>query len=120
MATRRRRGPGVYAAEAVIMTLIVGLIFLGAFVGWIVGHYATPGHTKTVTVAAGAQKAVAEKDDTAGAAAFSASQLNAQPTDDWITNGGSLSNDRYSPLDEINASNIKNLKGVWHIHLNSA
>ena len=32
------------------MILIVGLIFAGGFVGWIVGHHATPGHTKPVTV----------------------------------------------------------------------
>ena len=35
------------------MILVAGLVFAGVFVGWIVGHYATPGHTKTVTVAAG-------------------------------------------------------------------
>src|SRR5665213_2222357 len=31
------------------------------------------------------------------APAFSAQQLFAPPTSDWITNGGSLSNQRYSP-----------------------
>jgi len=29
----RRRGVGVYTAEAVVMTLIVGLIFVGGLVG---------------------------------------------------------------------------------------
>jgi alcohol dehydrogenase (cytochrome c) len=53
----------------------------------------------------------------ATAPAFSTAQLAALPTDDWITNGGSLANDRYSPLTQIAAANVKGLKGVWHIHL---
>src|SRR3954454_17050861 len=55
VAQRRRRGFGVYTAEAVIMVLVVGLIFAGVFVGWIIGHYATNTEaTKTVTVSASA------------------------------------------------------------------
>ena len=51
--------------------------------------------------------------------AFSSSELTALPTTDWITNGGSISNQRYSPLDEINTENVGQLKGLWHIHLRS-
>jgi len=51
------------------------------------------------------------------APAFSADELSALPTDNWITNGGSLANQRYSPLDKIDVSNISQLKGVWHTHL---
>jgi quinohemoprotein ethanol dehydrogenase len=51
------------------------------------------------------------------APAFTADELAASPTDNWITNGGSLSNQRYSPLDEITSANVSELKGVWHIHL---
>src|ERR1700761_7641019 len=51
------------------------------------------------------------------APAFSSSDLAATPSGDWITNGGSLSNDRYSSLDQINDGNVSQLKGVWHIHL---
>jgi quinohemoprotein ethanol dehydrogenase len=51
------------------------------------------------------------------APAFSASDLDAAPTDNWITNGGSLSNQRYSPLTEITTSNVNELKGVWLTHL---
>lgn len=51
------------------------------------------------------------------APAFSADQLAAAPTEDWITNGGSTLNQRYSPLDQINDTNIKSLKGVWMTHL---
>ena len=53
------------------------------------------------------------------APAFSTSELTALPTTDWITNGGSISNQRYSPLDEINAGNVGQLKGLWHVHLRS-
>jgi len=51
--------------------------------------------------------------------AFSSSELAAQPTTNWITNGGSISNQRYSPLTEINAGNVSQLKGIWHVHLGS-
>ncbi len=51
------------------------------------------------------------------APAFSADELNALPGENWITNGGSLANQRYSPLDEIDTSNVAQLKGVWRTHL---
>jgi quinohemoprotein ethanol dehydrogenase len=51
------------------------------------------------------------------APAFSPSQLATAPTLNWITNGGSTSNQRYSPLAQITPANVKNLKGVWMTHL---
>lgn len=51
--------------------------------------------------------------------ALSAEQLTDEPTDVWLTNGGTLFNQRYSPLDEIDASNVKDLKGVWMTDLES-
>jgi hypothetical protein len=51
------------------------------------------------------------------APAFTADELAAPPTDNWITNGGSLSNQRYSPLDQITTANVSQLRGVWHVHL---
>ncbi|HET6945755.1 MAG TPA: PQQ-binding-like beta-propeller repeat protein [Gaiellaceae bacterium] len=118
MATRNRR-LGVYTAEAVIMLLVAGLVFVGGLVGWFIGHYATPGHTKTVTVAAGGTQAPASG-GIAAAPAFSTSELTAEPGDNWITNGGSLSNQRYSPLDTIDTSNISQVKGVWMTHLDGS
>jgi alcohol dehydrogenase (cytochrome c) len=115
----RRRGPAVYTAEAILMTLILGLVFLGGLTGWFVGHYATPGHTKTVTVARG-QTAVQQTTAITPAPAFSTGDLAALPTDNWITNGGSLSNDRYSPLDQIDTGNIGQVKGVWEAHLDKS
>jgi quinohemoprotein ethanol dehydrogenase len=51
---------------------------------------------------------------------FTAQQLRALPTSDWITNGGNLFNQRYSPLTAINRDNVKDLKGVWRTHLNGS
>jgi glucose dehydrogenase len=109
---------GVYTAEALLMTLVLGLIFVGGFVGWVVGHYATPGHTKTVTVAAGGTSGGTE--EIAMAPNFSADDQLAAPTDDWLTAGGNLWNERYSPLTQIDTSNVSQLKGVWRTHLNGS
>lgn len=55
-----------------------------------------------------------EAEDTIAAApAFEARQLAEAPDEGWITNGGSLSNHRYSPLDQITTENVADLKGVW-------
>ena len=51
--------------------------------------------------------------------ALSAEELTREPTDAWLTNGGTLFNQRYSPLDEIDASNVKDVKGVWMTDLQS-
>jgi quinohemoprotein ethanol dehydrogenase len=56
----------------------------------------------------------------ADAPAFSSQQLMLPPTADWITNGGSLYNQRHSPLTQINATNVPSLKAVWHAHLNNS
>ncbi len=52
--------------------------------------------------------------------AFSAAQLAAYPEDGWWTNGGSLSNQRYSPLDLINRQNVSQLKARWRASLNGS
>jgi alcohol dehydrogenase (cytochrome c) len=53
------------------------------------------------------------------APAFTPEELSAQPTTNWITNGGSISNQRYSPLKQIDTGNVPGLKGLWHVHLRS-
>ena len=45
--------------------------------------------------------------------AFSAGQLTAHPTASWITNGGNVFNQRYSPLARLNRDNVKDLKALW-------
>src|ERR1700730_7477073 len=38
---------------------------------------------------------------------------------DWITHGGALNNQRYSTLNQINTSNVSQLRGVWMTRLGS-
>jgi len=47
------------------------------------------------------------------APAFTAQQQLVPPTQSWITNGGTLYNQRYSPLALINRDNVKNLRALW-------
>jgi quinohemoprotein ethanol dehydrogenase len=39
---------------------------------------------------------------------------------DWVTNGGNLTNQRYSTLKQINTANVKQLKGAWMTRLNGS
>jgi alcohol dehydrogenase (cytochrome c) len=48
---------------------------------------------------------------------FSAAALTAPPAAGWLTNGGNLYNQRYSPLKTINRDNVAQLKGVWRTRL---
>ncbi len=53
------------------------------------------------------------------APAFTAADL-AKPRDDaWLTNGGTLNNQRYSPLRQIDRQNVARLKALWHVNLGS-
>jgi quinohemoprotein ethanol dehydrogenase len=106
-------------AEAALWVLIFGLIFAGGVVGWVVGHYAGSNGTKTVTVAASGTSATGTETITA-APNFSAADLSALPSADWPTVGGSLMNERYSPLNQIDTSNVSQLKGVWRTHLDGS
>jgi quinohemoprotein ethanol dehydrogenase len=44
-------------------------------------------------------------------------RLREPPSKDWLTNGGDLTNQRYSTLQQINTANIKQLKGAWMTRL---
>jgi quinohemoprotein ethanol dehydrogenase len=54
------------------------------------------------------------------APAFTGNELTALPTQAWITNGGNILNQRYSPLTAINRENVGNLKGVWRARLDGS
>jgi alcohol dehydrogenase (cytochrome c) len=54
------------------------------------------------------------------APAFSSDELTALPTDGWITNGGNVYNQRYSPLDQIDRDNVSGLKAVWRARLDGS
>ncbi|MEO6080623.1 MAG: PQQ-binding-like beta-propeller repeat protein [Steroidobacteraceae bacterium] len=53
------------------------------------------------------------------APAFSATQLLARPTSNWITNGGTLYNQRYSPLTLLNRENVGQLHALWRTAMGS-
>jgi len=46
--------------------------------------------------------------------AFSASDLTAEPADNWVTARGDIYNRQYSSLSGITKANVKNLKVAWH------
>ena len=72
-----------------------------------------------VVLAAGCGGSSNDSSGSDASPAFSSRELTALPNTNWITNGGSISNQRYSPLDQINAGNVGRLKGLWHIHVRS-
>jgi quinohemoprotein ethanol dehydrogenase len=43
--------------------------------------------------------------------------LRQSPGKDWLTNGGDLTNQRYSTLKQINTTNVQQLKGAWMTRL---
>ena len=52
--------------------------------------------------------------------AFSAQDLSAPPTQNWLKVGGSLLNQNWSPLKEISRENVGQLKAVWQTHLDGS
>jgi quinohemoprotein ethanol dehydrogenase len=54
------------------------------------------------------------------APAFTGDEISAPPMRDWPLSGGSSFNQRYSPLDQINRTNVHKLKGMWRTHLNGS
>src|SRR6201996_4924990 len=59
----------------------------------------------TITTSARAVAPIAQ------APAFTSAELEAEVGKNWLTNGGNLSNDRFSSLNEINTENVHELKG---------
>jgi glucose dehydrogenase len=53
------------------------------------------------------------------APAFTADELAALPTTAWITNGGNLANQRYSPLTALDRETVANLKALWRTGMGS-
>jgi quinohemoprotein ethanol dehydrogenase len=61
----------------------------------------------TVTTSADAPTAISTAPE------FGSDELFEHAGDNWISNGGGTTNDRFSTLDEINTENVKELKGDW-------
>ena len=73
-----------------------------------------------LVTAALASTACGQQGGTAADSGFSGDELKALPTDGWITNGGNVYNQRYSPLTGITPDNIADLKGVWRARLDGS
>ncbi len=52
--------------------------------------------------------------------AFSAQDLSAPPVENWLKVGGSLLNENWSPLKQIDRENVGKLKAVWQTHLDGS
>ena len=52
--------------------------------------------------------------------AFSAHDLSAPPAQNWLKVGGSLLNQNWSPLKQIDRENVGQLKAVWQTHLDGS
>jgi quinohemoprotein ethanol dehydrogenase len=98
--------------EAGIWVLFAALLVPAGVVGYVIAHSERQKTKTVIETPAMAAKALIKP-----APKFSTGNLAATAGDDWITNGGSLWNQRYSSLDQINASNVSQLKGVWLTHL---
>ena len=94
---------GVIAAVVFLLALAVGIVTFA-----VVDRRGDAGST---TAAAPQWPALAP--------ALSGDDLTAEPTNAWLTNGGTLFNQRYSPLGQIDTSNVQDLKGIWMTDLGS-
>ena len=54
------------------------------------------------------------------APAWSADQLAANPSTDWISTGGSLANQRYSLLNQVSTTNVAGLTQAWMTHFDGS
>jgi alcohol dehydrogenase (cytochrome c) len=51
--------------------------------------------------------------------AFTDEQLTAWPSANWVSNGGNVYNQRYSPLTGLNRGNVSELKALWRSSMGS-
>src|SRR5687768_6216240 len=78
-----------------------------------IGWQVTGGVAAAVVVFIALEAQQAEPRRIAAAPAFNARLLTTHPTRDWITNGGNVFNQRYSPLTLLDRDNVKDLKALW-------
>jgi glucose dehydrogenase len=100
---------------AAVAISAVGMGVVLAFVaGFFLGHFT--GHHHTTTVVAGqaaSEETTTEEGEQVTAAngitlapKFTSEELYEHAGDNWVSNGGGTTNDRYSSLDEINTENV--------------
>jgi quinohemoprotein ethanol dehydrogenase len=93
----------VHIKRAVGVSFVVGLMAAGA--PFAADSDSGPGKSSVAAVAV------------KPAPAFTPAQLKALPTTGWVTNGGNVFNQRYSPLKQLDRTNVKELKAVWRASL---
>ena len=108
---RRKRGWYDAFMDAGIWVLFVVLLLPAVAVGYVIGK--DQADDEPAREAGQTGEADGGTPGIELAPAFSADDLSEEPKEAWLTNGGTLSNQRYSPLDEIDTDNVGDLKGVW-------
>jgi alcohol dehydrogenase (cytochrome c) len=103
MGSKRLRG---VVFMCFVLALVVGVVVSGCG-----GSGGTTTSSSTGAEPAEAETGEAEAGGITPAPAFTSDELNEHAGDNWITNGGSTTNDRFSTLDEINTENVAELKG---------
>src|ERR1700761_6110478 len=100
-----------------VLTLLLALV--AALVLAACGGSGGTTSATTATEAEPAESEPSEPEETteeggiAAAPKFTSEELFEHAGDNWVSNGGGTTNDRFSSLDEINTSNVKELKGEW-------
>src|SRR6201996_5615711 len=100
-----------------VLTLLLALV--AALVLAACGGSGGTTSATTATEAEPAESEPAETEETteeggiAAAPQFTSEELFEHAGDNWVTNGGGTTNDRFSTLSEINTENVKELKGEW-------
>ncbi|HEY4280325.1 MAG TPA: PQQ-binding-like beta-propeller repeat protein [Conexibacter sp.] len=117
-----RRGSRRRGSAGALVALAIALAFVIAACG---GSDDSKTTANTPASTSGGSNTVSNTtaDDTTqdvAAPAFTPDQQAGLPGDNWFVNGGSLLNQRYSPLDEITTENVSQLRGLWHTHLNNS
>ncbi len=112
--TRRKRGWYDAFMDAGIWVLFALLLLPAGLVGYAIGKdQASDEPSKEAGQPEQSDDGFTDASQIEPAPAFSADDLTEEPKEAWLTNGGTLSNQRYSPLDEIDTDNVGDLKGVW-------
>jgi alcohol dehydrogenase (cytochrome c) len=89
------------------------LVALAALVVAGCGGGGSSSSSSTAETTAEAQPEEAKEEGIVAAPAFTNEELEEHAGDNWVTNGGGTTNDRYSSLDEIDTENVAELKGDW-------
>src|ERR1700760_3422810 len=119
MGSKRFRG-------SVLLCLLIGLIAALVIAGCGGGSSSSSSSTTETTeeetkepAETEAEPETAESEGIAAAPEFTSEELYEPAGANWVTNGGDLTNDRFSTLSEINTENVKELRGDWMTKIGS-